>query len=237
MAMLDNKLVQIALVFVAFYIIMQIMNKNVYQENLDTVVTVSPESSGNTLVQVQSPTPPALTTSIPGVPAAANALVTPELAGSTGNASAVPVVTAAPSAAISGAKIPAALTSVEETLLAAAPPTVTNAEVSTKANQNIFAPEPTDLDAMFGRRAALDPAELIPKSQDVELYRNLVPDPKLNQNFLQNRWSLGIAVSKPKRGFINDLHGAAPNPVAVVSPWGQPTQFPDLYRKSLGEIS
>lgn len=237
--MLDNKLVQIALVFLAFYVIMQIMNKNVTQENMDTLVTVSPQSGAQIDIQSQNPatvqiSAPALTS---GAPAAANALVTPELAGSTGAASATPVVTAAPSFAISGGPVPGALTSVEETLLAAAPAESAAGPVNVAANQNIFAPEPTDLDSMFGRRAAMDPADLIPKTQDAELYGGLKPDPKLNQNFLQNRWSLGISVDTPKRNPINDLRGAAPNPISIVSPFLNITQFPDLYRKSLADIT
>ncbi len=257
MSLIDNKLVQIGLVFLAIYIVMQIMNKNVSTENMDTVVTVTPESNGpanvsvaqnpfsssqvsltqnppDTIININQPTSGALTST---PPAPSNALVTQELAGATGAASAVPVVTSAPSASITGGNIPSALTSVEETLLAAAPKPLTAAETQVTANQNIFAPEPVDLDSMFGRRSQIDPADLIPKVQDAELYGGIQPDPKLNQNFLQNRWSYGIDVSKPKRGFINDLRGAPSAPsIAVISPFNQPTQMMDLYRKSLAEI-
>jgi len=253
---LNNKLVQIGLIFLAFYVIMQIMNKNVSQENMDTLVTVSPQSGAvdvqqsmlsptqvsvsqnppNTIVKIETPSLSNALTA--GQPSAANALVTPELAGSTGSASAKPIVTAAPSAAISGGNIPSALTSVEETLLAAAPPTLPNEITTAKPNQNIFAPEPTDLDEMFGRRSTLDPAELIPKTQDAELYGGLKPDPKLNQNFLQNRWSAGIQTSSNSKGrVINDLRGVLTVPFSVVSPFNQTTQFPDLYRKSLADIT
>jgi hypothetical protein len=253
MSLIDNKFVQIGLVVLAIYIVMQIMNKDITTENMDTVVTVTPEANALANVSVaQNPfsgTQVSLTSSPPDTivnitpasnslsatpPVPSNALVTQELAGSMGAASAIPFVTSAPSAAISGSNIPSALTSVEE---AAAPAPLTMAETQVTANQNIFAPEPTDLDAMFGRRSQIDPADLIPKVQDAELYGGIQPDPKFNQNFLQNRWSHGIDVSKPKRGFVNDLRGSPPMPqLSVISPFMQPTQMPDLYRKSLAEI-
>ena len=87
--------------------------------------------------------------------------------------------------------------------------------------------------------SSLNPYDLIPQKMSEDIYVDLKPDPNLDQQFLQNRWSLGIDVSKPKRGFINDLRGAPanPTPLSVISPFQQPTQFPDLYRKSLCEIS
>ena len=90
---------------------------------------------------------------------------------------------------------------------------------------------------MFGRRDTLDPAELIPKTQDAELYAGLVPDPKLNQNFLQNRWSLGIDTKIANRNTVQDLRGAKAVPLTVISPFNQVTQMPDLMRKTLDEVS
>jgi hypothetical protein len=104
-------------------------------------------------------------------------------------------------------------------------------------NVNDYSVSPFEQDML--KDDNLNPYELIPKKQSEDIYADLKPDPSLNQNFLQNRWSLGIDVSKPKRGFVNDLRGAPPNPIplTIVSPFQQPTQFPDLYRKTLGEIS
>ena len=245
--MLDNKLVQIGLVFLAIYIVMQIMNKTVSQENMDSLITpVSlpnsnkttmsslTQSPPSTVINITTPTSSSLTST---PPVAANALITQELAGATSAASAVPVVTGSPSAAITGGNIPSPVSASQGTLMAAAPPSLTSAETVALSNQNVFAPEPTDLDSLFGKRSQLDPADLIPKNQDAELYGNFAPDPKLNQNFLQNRWSLGIDVSKPKRGFVNDLRGQpSAIPLAVISPFNQPTQSMDLYRKSLADI-
>jgi len=233
--MLDNKLVQIALVFLAFYVLLQIMNGQVSQEHLDTVVQmpggVTVEAPAQAVVQVSQPS--AISTT---VPAPSNSLVTPELAATSSAASALPVVTSAPSAAIS-TTVPSPLTSVEEDLVAAAPQVLPGDNLAGKQNANVFAPEPTDLEALFGKRDVLDPSDLIPKVQDAELYGGIVPDASMNNQFLTNRWSMGIDVSKNSRNFINDLRGAYANPLATVSPWQNPTQFPDLYRKSLGEIS
>jgi hypothetical protein len=236
MSLLDSKLVQIALVFLAFYVIMQIMNKDLSHENLDTAIT--PEGTGAPTVQV-APAPAATTgvsaptMSVAAVPTGspAPALQPTSLDGTaSGGAQIVPAGTIS---TISSGGAPLPLSSTEETLMAAAPPTLPGE--STASSSNVEAVDP---DFLFGKRDALEPADLIPKVQDAELYAGLQPDPKLNQNFLQNRWSMGIDVSKPKRGFVNDLRGVPTPPVlAIVSPWNQSTQVPDLYRKSLGDIS
>ena len=243
--MLDNKLVQIALVVLAFYVILQIMNNHVSQEHLDTVVSVPPSGQAavsiaapgaETLVQVSAP--PALSALSNTVPQPSNGLTTPELAATSSAASAIPVVTSSPSAALTN-NIPAPMTAVEEDLVAAAPQSLPEDLAMGKQNANIFAPEPTDLDAMFGKRGFVEPSDLIPKvSQDAELYGGFVPDPKNSQNFLTNRWSLGIDVSKPKKGFVNDLRGIPfPPKLSSLGPFGEVTQFPDLYRKGLGDIT
>lgn len=228
--MLDNKLIQIGLVFLAFYVILQIMNGQVSSEHLDSTIQI--EAPPSSVVQVTTPSVSAISTS---VPAPSNSLVTPELASTSSTASAVPVVTSAPSAAIT-ASVPHPLSSVEEDIVAAAPKVLPE-DLTGKQNANVFAPEPTDLEAMFGRRSYVDPADLIPKVQDAELYGGIAPDPAMAQNFLNNRWSMGIDVSKPKRGFINDLRGVKyPPAMTFPSIWNQATQMPDLYRKSLGDV-
>jgi hypothetical protein len=204
------------------------MNNHVSQEHLDTAVSVSP-SGTETLVQ----TLPALSSTIPQP---SNSLTTPELAATSSTASAVPVVTSSPSAALT-TQIPATpLTSVEEDLVAAAPKALPEDLAMGKQNANIFAPEPTDLDAMFGKRGYIEPSDLIPKVQDAELYGGFKPDPNLNQNFLQNRWSMGIDTSTNSRNFVNDLRGVPYPPQMASFPWQNPTQFPDLYRKSFDEV-
>src|SRR6478609_962065 len=209
--MLDNKLVQIALVFLAFYVILQMMNGQVSQEHLDTVVQVQSSGLPQTTVQIQQPS--AVSTSIP---AAANSLVTPELAATSSSASAVPVVTSAPSAAITNT-IPAPLTSVEEDLAAAAPQVLPEDLQMGKQNANIFAPEPQAYDALFGKRNSLEHSEIIPKVQDVELYGGRARSPELAENFLNNRWSSGIQTSVSGKGKgAGDLRGfPAMNPMSI----------------------
>jgi hypothetical protein len=232
LVMLDNKLVQIALVFLAFYVILQMMNGQVSQEHLDTVVQVQAPPASQTQVQIQQPSAAISTT----IPAPANSLVTPELAATSSTASATPIVTSSPSAAIT-TKIPSPLTSVEEDLVAAAPKILPEDQLSGKQNANIFAPEPS-LEAMFGRRAYLDPADLIPKTQDAELYGGLAPDPRMNQNFLTNRWSIGLDTSIGSFNSVQDLRGMPYLPsMKIVSPWNLPSKMPDLYRKSLADIT
>lgn len=146
-----------------------------------------------------------------------------------------PVSTGAPSAAITGKDVPSPLTSVEETLLAAAPPKLS----SSFGEENVFAPTPVDMDALFDRKTSLDPSELIPKVQDSELYAGLQPDPRLNQNFLNNRWSLGIETSISKRNPVHDIRGVPPNPIAAgfTAIWNAPTILPDVHRKSICDVS
>jgi hypothetical protein len=240
---MDNRLVQIGLVFLAFYVILQIMNKDTSQEHLDSSVqdfpSVSiqqdPFSQAQVSVTQQPPNETVVNVSMPTGSSALTSGVPSTLAGATvSQASANPVSTSTPSSALTNVS---ALTSVDETLLAAAPPRLPGDEVKT-VNQNIFAPAPSDLDAMFGRRGNLDPTDLIPKVQDAELYAGIKPDPKLNQNFLQNRWSLGIMTDKNSYNMVNDLRGAPPPPpMSITGVFNQPVKFPDLYRRSLADIS
>ncbi|RKO93699.1 hypothetical protein BDK51DRAFT_45019 [Blyttiomyces helicus] len=103
--------------------------------------------------------------------------------------------------------------------------------------ENVFYPDPSPFDNVVTNRSQLNPADLIPKVQGAELYSGLEPDPTMNQSFLQNRFSLGIDCSRPTRNFNNDLRGTPyPPTIANVSPFNQPTQYPDLYRKSLGDV-
>lgn len=258
----NNKLMQIALVFLAFWVIMQMVGKQTSSEhldNVDTLVTVQPKlaapasvnveqsplsqasvsvqstSPSQTLINVQTPS------SMVSSPAPVNSLITPELASVSSTASAKPVVTSAPSAAITGTgAVPQPLTSVEEEVVAAAPKmTAPQTTSSVALNQNLFAPEPSDLDALFARgRTQLDPSELIPKVQEAEIYGNIVPDPKFDSKFLSNRFSMGIE-SKTSGQAINDLRGVPSNipPLQNLSPWNMPTQIMDVHRRSLCDVS
>jgi hypothetical protein len=96
----------------------------------------------------------------------------------------------------------------------------------------------TDTDSMFNHQGTLNGNDLIPPPDKPELYGDLVPDARLNQNFLQNRFSLGIDVSAPKRNFSNDLRGSPQNPIPLtqISPFGMPSILPDIYRRSLSDV-
>ncbi len=236
-SLFNQRVVQIALVFLAFYVIMQIVNQNKIQENLDTLVTVDQPSSQVTVQQ--SPLSSTQVTVEKNPPDTLIKLQTPTVsppsALATSSTSAKPVATDTPSAALTAGKVPSALTSVDNTLVAAAPTGIDSSV--TVPGESIFAPEPSDFDALFEKKTVLDPSDLIPKNADVELYGGFKPDPNLDQNFLQNRWSLGIDTSVTKHNFINDLRGAYPNPITNTGIFNLPTQLPDLHRKSLGDIS
>jgi hypothetical protein len=217
--MLDNKIVQIALIFFAFYIVLQIVNDQVSHEHLDSNV---------------APVQTVLPVATSDEPIASNDLVTPELAATSSTASANPVVTSTPSAAITDS-VPNPVSSVGYDVVAAAPPVLPEDE---NQNANLFAPGATEVNNLFGQRNQVEPSELIPKVQDAELYGGLAPNPAMNQNFLNNRWSMGIDTSVGKFNYVNDIRGLphAP-PMNVVAPWQNPTKLPDLYRKSLESVT
>jgi hypothetical protein len=235
---MDNRLVHVALLVVAVYVIVQIMDKNSAQEHLDAPL-VTPEGNASPTINVV----PVTTAPTTGTPATvsvsaittgspAPALQPVALDGT--NATGQPVVNITGTALTNTASAPLPMASTEESLHAAAPAALPGESVADFSKTV----EAVDPDFLFGRRTALDPSELIPKVADSELYAGLKPDPKLNQSFLQNRWSLGIDVSKPKRGFVNDLRGApAPPSISIVSPWGNSSTLPDLQRRSIADVS
>jgi hypothetical protein len=237
MALLDNRLIHVALLVAAVYVIVQIMNKNSAQEHLDTLIT--PEGNAAPKIDIVPVTGagagttgnvlsvPAITTGSP-----APALQPVSLDGT--NKAGQPLVNVTGTALTTTASAPLPVSSTDESLMAAAPVALPG-ESTADFTKTVEAVDP---DFLFGRRTSLDPSELIPKNQDGELYAGIKPDPKLNQNFLQNRFSLGIDVSKPKRGFVNDLRGSpAPPALSVVSPWGNPTIPVDTMRRSLADVS
>lgn len=240
MSFMDNRLVHVALLVVAVYVIVQIMDKNSAQEHLDAPLITPEGKAAPTINVVPVTSPPGPSSATPGTVSVsaittgspAPALQPVALDGT--NSSGQPVVNITGTALTNTATTPLPMASTEETLHAAAPTALPGESVA-DFSKTVQAVDP---DFLFGRRTALDPAELIPKVADSELYAGLKPDPKLNQSFLQNRWSLGIDVSKPKRGFVNDLRGSpAPPSISIVSPWGNSSTLPDLQRRSLADIS
>ncbi len=115
-------------------------------------------------------------------------------------------------------------------------PPLLSETIDQTAMQRAFAVEPTDPEQLFGKKNTMDPADLLPKAKEADLFANFVPNPKLDKNFLMNRWSYGIDVSKPKRGAVGDLRGAPPPPTVMSAVWNAPTQIMDLDRRTLADI-
>ena len=238
MALLDNRMIHVALLVVAVYVIVQIMNKNSAQEHLDPVIV--PEGSAAPRVEVvpvsssQTGTTVGGTVTVPAITTGSAAPALQPVAMDGTNPNGQPLVNISGTALTTTAAVPSPVASTDESLMAAAPVALPGESTA----DFVRTVEPVDPDFLFGRRTALDPSDLIPKNQDGELYAGIKPDPKLNQNFLSNRWSMGIDVSKPKRGFINDLRGSpAPPALSIVSPWANPTIPIDTMRRSLAEVS
>lgn len=239
MSLMDNRLVHVALLAVAVYVIVQIMNKNSAQEHLDTPIVSTAGTSSPTVDIV-----PASTSTSSGKPAAvsvsaiptgspAPALQTVSLDGT--NPSGAPVVNLSGTALTNTAQTPSPMASTDETLLAAAPASLPGESIA-DFSKTVQAVDP---DFLFGRRTALDPAELIPKTPSAELYAGIAADPRLSGGeFLQNRWSLGIDASITRHNVVNDLRGSPPAPaLAIVSPWGNPSKTMDVMRRTIAEVS
>lgn len=246
MSLFENKYVQILLAVLAFYVLTQIMASKSTKENMDTVVTV-PQSTGQVTIE-SPPTASISITNLPGQEKLVTVTPTPTmmppqapLPMPNGTISGMPVMTSGPAA--SG---PQPLTSVEETLHAAAPNAEQLAAVGAQlglGGQDYTSQEynsmPSDYSDLFSQRNQLEPSDLIPKIQEEDLYGNLKPNPKLDQNFLTNAFSGGISVEETTRNTILDIRGlppSGPNPRMIVSPFLQPSQFPSSLRKSLADV-
>ena len=254
----SNTVAQILLVIAAVYLVYQITQNAVTTESMatttegtgtSTVVNVTPsgvnaQSGTNASVQVMNSTPNQTTLSV-NQPANGETIVNvqpqaqpmPSDASNAQYASAVyappnpeatsasPIATSTP-ATMSGVS---PLTAISEELYAAAP----NAESSNTP----FNPSATDFDAMFGDRDQINPADLIPKAPLPELYAGIKTDPSLDTNFTYGQYSVGITTKVGASDFSNDLRGSIAIPLKIVSPWTQSTKQPDIYRKSLADIS
>ncbi len=205
-------LLKIALVVVVLWAFWRMSKANTDQEHLDSVFV---NGDGT------YPTSTALNPSSAVIPAGSVGVVGSTMASNTA------------SAALLAANVPAPLTSSAETLLAAAPAPLP-AGTSTA---NVFSqPQPVDMDSLF-ERTNLDPQDLIPKTEPGNLFSEFAPDP--NQNFLNNRWSLGLETSVSKRSPILDLRGQPAVPISAGFNvlWNAPTIMPDVNRRSLCDIS
>ena len=211
--MFDKKVVQAILIGIAVFVIIQIMYPKMTTEHSDSQATQ--------VQQVNNPAPEITNTSSYASPNSYTAAITAAAPSTV----AVTDTTAPVTASVASGAIKAANAVTTKAPAAATTAATTHHEIVG-----------VDMDEIFGARDQLHPQDLIPKPDGPELYSGLKPDAALNQNFLQNAWSIGIDVTKPKRGYINDLRGARPNPVGSFV-WQNPTQFPDLYNKNLGDVS
>ena len=116
-------------------------------------------------------------------------------------------------------------------------PTLTPSLVPTNVTATGFSAAPLDLDELFDQSGTLSAAELLPKNEEANIFADVKADPAFDKSFLSNRWLAGIDVSTAKRYYSNDLRGAPP-PVTVVtvSPFNQPTRFPDQYSRSIKDV-
>lgn len=94
--------------------------------------------------------------------------------------------------------------------------------------------QPVDYDALFSKKD-VQPHDLIPKL-DPALYGGSELTPDMDQNFMQrDQWQVGLPTSNNKK-YIADIRQIYPNPITVVGPFGNPTSFPDIQRRSLCDL-
>lgn len=91
--------------------------------------------------------------------------------------------------------------------------------------------QPVDYDSIF-KPASIQPSDLIPKFEN-ELYPGMSAN--LDQNFMTNELQAGLPTSN-RRKFIDDIRPIYPNPITVTTPFGNPTTFPDVSRRSLCDL-
>lgn len=91
--------------------------------------------------------------------------------------------------------------------------------------------QPVDYDAIF-KPKDIQPADLIPKI-DPDLFPGVTPD--FNQSFMNNELQAGLPTSS-RRKYIHDLRPIYPNPITATTPFGNPTTFPDVNRRSLCDL-
>jgi len=244
MSLFENKYVQIFLAILAFYIFTQIVAKKSTTENMDTVVSV-PGTTGEVTIGAH-PSSTVSVTNLPGEeklvtvtpPQATIPAPTPPLPQANGSAAiAETVPSPVGPAPLTSLHAPAPGSSLSESTLAVGEQLsgAPSAEFSTEEYNKL----PADYSSLFTQRNQLDPADLIPKVEVEDLYGNLKPDPKLDQNFLQNAFSAGISVEETTKNAILDIRGlppSGPNPRMIVSPWQQPSTFPSSLRKSLADV-
>jgi len=253
-SLIDNNFAQLALILFAFYVIMQIINSDTSAENMENSQEEAPNQTTQAPLQTTfapyQPTPPApmseefapAPTMFPSIPT-----MGPTILPSTPSPMTMPPSeTAPPHMAPSIPEMPNYNPQM-------CPPGSLQTEYNTDSycqNPNPLqeigeigawseTPVGVNVDQSFGHRGQLSPQELLPPPPSPDIYGDLQPDENLAQNFLQNRWSLGLDVSNSKKHYINDLRGCPDNvaPYITVSPFMQPTSFPTLHRRNIKDVA
>ena len=215
-SLINNKFVQLAVVVVVCYFLFKMVSKNNVTENLDDVLSSSTTTTSS--VPVTTPTAPTLT-----ITPSQQLLVQSPLSTS--------------STSVSGLGTSSA---TDDT-------TTTTSNVTSTADLQYTALTDDDMKTVLGVNTEqmlqrpedekLIMKDLIPTlDKDTDLFSQFKPDPKYDQYFLQNRFSPGIDASTTSRHYVNDMRGGLPVPFASAEAFNNPTQFPDIYRKSLCEV-
>ena len=224
MALLENRLVQLALaMFVAYVVLNMATDKT--QEGMETDVTVA--VNGNTVATVS------------GAAGSGSGYTDDQMMQhmSVGSASGSNVVdggdTNFGAGPQQGSVPPAPLVSGASNLMSTAP--AGDASSMQQTLDDKFAPEPIDYDTVFEKRDQLDASELIIKADPGGLYQDLQASD--STNFLVNSWNLGISTDQGKSRPINDPRKVYDIPVTILSPFNSPTKHISLQnRRSYADI-
>lgn len=229
---LDNNLVKIAIAAVAFYFLWKTLSdnkSNTIQENLtDTPITVGASAAGTANQTLALPT--------------ANTPVAPVL-------TVVPsqqLLVQSPTTNILTPMQPlTSNTAITTTTSTPAPATTDDTGFTMVTDADMQAVVGVDTGRLLDNRSGaansddhdIYPVDLVPKlNKDADLFAQFKTDPKYDQNFLQNRFSAGLDASTTTKRYVNDLRGGLPVPFATTESFNNPTQFPDLWRKGLGDV-
>jgi hypothetical protein len=234
MALLDNRIVQVALALFVAYLVLNMVNSPT-REGLETEVAV--DASG-TKVSVNGQT----VATVDASGASSGATQTPTASSPTGQATSSTGATLGSTSAVvnggtpafssppQGSVPPSPLTSAGEPLLSVAP-----ADTGAPTADDAFAPQAVDYDEVFNRNDQLDFQDLIPGQPLPELYADLKAGD--TTNYLTNAYQLGIVTDAGRSRIINDPRKVYAIEAANVSPWGNPTRVDiDTTRRSWADI-
>ena len=224
MALLENRLVQLALaMFVAYVVLNMATDKT--QEGMETDVTVA--VNGNTVATVS------------GAAGSGSGYTDDQMMQhmSVGSASGSNVVDGGDTNFGAGPQtsyVPPQPLVSGANLMSTAP--AGDASSMQQTLDDKFAPEPVDYDALFGRNDQLDVAELLPpKSAESALYGDLQASD--STNFLVNSSSLGLVTDSGRSRIINDPRKVYDVPISILGPFNNVTRTAQVEnRRSYADI-